>query len=327
MATPDKVISEAMKIAAEDEIKTKQREVKYDIRDFTVDYLVKQFKDDLFYVPNYQRKFIWKTQNQCRFIESILLGLPIPMMFVADMDDGRLEIVDGAQRIQTLEAFLSDDLVLQGLEHLPALNCFKFSTLPEGQRRKFGNKAMRIVVLDEPTSIQTRQEIFNRINTSGIRAKPSEIRSGAYAGPFMSFLTKCADNSLFKRLCPMSPSLKQRREGEELILRLFAYTDRYLGFKHDVDTFLDDYAEDKQKLFDEKAMMVEFTRVMEFVDRYFPNGFAKKKGAKIDRSKHCVLETGHPSPLSANRGLWFGNQHFSKTNDYLKSLGKDPIIW
>lgn len=56
-------------------------------------------------------------------------------------------------------------------------------------------------------------------------------------------------------------------------------------------------------------------------------GFAKKKGAKIDRAKHHVLETGHPSPLSANRGLWFGNQHFSKTNGYLKSLGKAPIEW
>lgn len=56
-------------------------------------------------------------------------------------------------------------------------------------------------------------------------------------------------------------------------------------------------------------------------------GFAKKKGAKINRSKHYVLETGHPSPLSANRGLWFGNKHFSKTNTYLKSLGKDTIIW
>ncbi|HNP33176.1 MAG TPA: uracil-DNA glycosylase [Flavobacterium sp.] len=56
-------------------------------------------------------------------------------------------------------------------------------------------------------------------------------------------------------------------------------------------------------------------------------GFAKKKGAKINRSKHHVLETGHPSPLSANRGLWFGNKHFSKTNDYLKSLGKQPIDW
>jgi len=56
-------------------------------------------------------------------------------------------------------------------------------------------------------------------------------------------------------------------------------------------------------------------------------GFAKKKGIKIDRSKHFVLETGHPSPLSANRGLWFGNKHFSKTNDFLKSKGIPEIKW
>ena len=56
-------------------------------------------------------------------------------------------------------------------------------------------------------------------------------------------------------------------------------------------------------------------------------GFAKKKGATINRTKHHVLETGHPSPLSANRGLWFGNKHFSKTNTYLQSLGKETIKW
>lgn len=56
-------------------------------------------------------------------------------------------------------------------------------------------------------------------------------------------------------------------------------------------------------------------------------GFAKKKGMKINRANHHVLETGHPSPLSANRGLWFGNKHFSKTNAYLQSLGKEPIKW
>jgi uracil-DNA glycosylase len=56
-------------------------------------------------------------------------------------------------------------------------------------------------------------------------------------------------------------------------------------------------------------------------------GFAKKKGAKINRDKHFVLETAHPSPLSANRGLWFGNQHFSKTNTYLKSIGSNEIQW
>ena len=56
-------------------------------------------------------------------------------------------------------------------------------------------------------------------------------------------------------------------------------------------------------------------------------GFAKKKGNRIDRGRHCVLETGHPSPLSANRGLWFGNKHFSKTNAFLKNKGLKEINW
>ncbi|MCF6223071.1 MAG: uracil-DNA glycosylase [Flavobacteriaceae bacterium] len=56
-------------------------------------------------------------------------------------------------------------------------------------------------------------------------------------------------------------------------------------------------------------------------------GFAKKKGAKIDRKKHFVLETGHPSPLSANRGYWFGNKHFSKTNEYLNEQSKEKLKW
>jgi uracil-DNA glycosylase len=55
--------------------------------------------------------------------------------------------------------------------------------------------------------------------------------------------------------------------------------------------------------------------------------FAKKKGSKIDRTKHLVLESGHPSPMSANQGKWFGNQHFSQTNAYLKAKGKTEIDW
>lgn len=56
-------------------------------------------------------------------------------------------------------------------------------------------------------------------------------------------------------------------------------------------------------------------------------GYAKKKATLIDNNKHRILTSGHPSPLSANRGLWFGNGHFSKTNDFLRSKGKDPIVW
>ncbi|WP_373056257.1 uracil-DNA glycosylase [Zunongwangia sp. H14] len=79
----------------------------------------------------------------------------------------------------------------------------------------------------------------------------------------------------------------------------------------------------------------QFTdRVIEFISADKENvvfllwgGYAKKKAKKIDASKHLILTSGHPSPLSANRGYWFGNKHFSKTNEYLKDKGKQPIDW
>ena len=56
-------------------------------------------------------------------------------------------------------------------------------------------------------------------------------------------------------------------------------------------------------------------------------GYAKKKGSKIDKTKHCILTSGHPSPLSANRGYWFGNEHFSKANSYLTDTNQNIINW
>src|ERR1700677_1430808 len=113
--TPATKITESQQELADAQIREKQREVKYDLRDFTIDYIIKQFREGLFYVPEYQRNYVWPDGHRWRFIESVLLGLPIPMMFVADMEDGRLEIVDGAQRIQTLEAFDDDSLRLDKL--------------------------------------------------------------------------------------------------------------------------------------------------------------------------------------------------------------------
>ena len=280
MAKPSSTISEAQRSAAEKEIKTKQSEVKYDIRDFTVDYIVQKYQEDLFYIPEYQREFVWDEEHQCRFIESIMLGLPIPAMFVADMDDGRLEIVDGAQRIRTLEAFMNSDLELKGLLKLPSLNGFRFIDLPLSQRRKFGTKALRIFVLEDSTSHTTRQELFDRINTSSVRAKASEIRRGAFSGPFQSFIQKCAKDETFSALCPVSSKQKLRREHEELALRFFTYSDKYESFKHDVDRFMNEYAEQHREKFDEKRLRNEFNAVMKFVSKHFPCGFTKGKSAK-----------------------------------------------
>lgn len=96
------LISKSDRDAADNQIRQLQKEVKYDLRDFTVDHIVREFRSALFYVPPYQRDYVWDSRRKSRFVESVILGLPIPMMFLAEMEDGRLEIVDGAQRIQTL---------------------------------------------------------------------------------------------------------------------------------------------------------------------------------------------------------------------------------
>ena len=274
-------ISTAQQNLADRQIKDLQSEVKYDLRDFVIGYLVDQFRLDHFYIPDYQREYIWRDHHRWRFIESVLLGLPIPMMFVAEIeDDGRLEIVDGAQRMQTLEAFMNDQVSLQELEKLTTLNGFRYSNLSKSQQNKFRNKALRVVVLDSSTSIETRKEIFRRINISGEKARPSEIRRGAFAGPFMKFIDKCSELELFNELCPISDSYRKRREPQELVLRFFAYSDSYKTFKHDVEKFLNSYVKKNKEQFEQQRLKSEFIRMLEFVRKYFPFGFAKQANSK-----------------------------------------------
>ena len=181
MLKNDKMTSE-MKDLAEGQIRELQKEISFDTKDYPIEVLVDKFRADDFYIPEYQRKFVWDNAKKVRFIESVLLGLPIPFMFFSDNEDGRCEIIDGAQRTQTLEEFLYNDLMLDGLEKLTSLNGFKFTDLPEIFQRKFKGRTLRIIVLADTTTIETRQDIFNRINTGGTKAIPSEIRRGSYAG-------------------------------------------------------------------------------------------------------------------------------------------------
>ena len=97
------------KEAINKQVEEQQRTIAYDMKEFTIEIYVKKYLDDIenddneIYVPEYQREFIWDIKHQSRFIESLLLGLPIPFMFAAEIKEtGRLEIVDGSQRIRTL---------------------------------------------------------------------------------------------------------------------------------------------------------------------------------------------------------------------------------
>ena len=110
-----------------------KKEVSYDTRDFTIEIIVKKYSEDIeidkneIFVPEYQRDFVWSQERQSKMIESIILGLPIPSIFVAEDKSGRLEIVDGSQRIRTLNAFLNGDLQLINLKKITSLNDKNYS--------------------------------------------------------------------------------------------------------------------------------------------------------------------------------------------------------
>jgi Protein of unknown function DUF262 len=271
--------TDAQRDAAERQIRQIQKEIRFDTRDFPVETIVGRFNNDSFFIPPYQREFVWNTDDQSQFVESVIMGLPIPMMFLAEDEDGTFEIVDGAQRIQTLNNFVADDLVLEGLKKLDTLNGFRFSDLPETQRNKFTSRALRLVILDQETTDENRQDLFDRINKSGRLLKPSERRRGALEGKFMRFLERCAADVLFRKLCPVSPAKEKRKEPLELITRFFAYSEKYLDFEHDVDEFLDDFVKENRNSFDRVRFAAEFKKTMRFVQKNFPYGFAKSSTA------------------------------------------------
>jgi hypothetical protein len=169
-------------------------------------------------VPNYQRELVWPENKQSRFIESLFMGLPIPFLFLWQADDGRLEIVDGSQRLRTIVRFLDNKFPLRDLQELPELNGFCFKDLERSRQRKFEGRTIRGIVLDNVVSEATRTEMFNRINTGGTHLNEAEIRRGSLPGLFMDLVVRCATNQMFVEMTPISQKLVNGREREELVV-------------------------------------------------------------------------------------------------------------
>lgn len=318
---------------AELQIKEFQKQIEYDTKDYTVEHLVDKFIKEDFFIPLYQRKFVWRPKNKSLFIESVLLGLPIPFMFFAGCDDGRLEIVDGAQRMQTLVEFVSNKLKLSNLEKLTYLNGFKFKDLSEAQQRKFNNKAFRVIVLDEKTTADVRQDLFNRINTSGMKATDSEVRRGSYPGPLTAFIENCTENQDFVRLCPVSNGKNLRQERFELVLRFFAYLNNYQSFVHNVNGFLNDFLIENLEIFNEDEYQMEFLRMLSFVDANFEYGFAKTENASTTpRVRFEAISVGVALALRENPELvvndvnWIHSETFKKLTTSDASNNQNKLV-
>lgn len=270
-------------IETESQIREKQKIVDYDVKEYPVEVLVKKYTEKAeadeneIFIPAYQRSFVWEDDRQSRFIESILLGLPIPYIFTAENEDGRFEIVDGSQRIRTLDNFLSDKLTLGKLEILEKCNGLKFSDFPISRQRKINNTSLRMIVLSEHSDEDARFMLFERINSGSVTLQAMEKRKGSLPGPFTDFVYECANDAQFLRLTSFTQKTVKRGEPQELILRFFAYSERlnsYTGYQNE---FLDAYTKEKNEAFDESELRTQFRNMLNYVESNFQHGF--KKGA------------------------------------------------
>jgi Protein of unknown function DUF262 len=276
-----KIISEDLQMKAEKQIADLQRIIDYQIKEYTIELLIHKYQEnrkedqnDIF-IPHYQRKFVWDKKKQSLFIESLLLGLPVPYMFTAD-NDGRSEIVDGSQRLQTMESFINNELQLIKLNKLTLLNDFKFEDLPLSRQRRFKKRTIRLIELTDKADYDARKDIFARINQNPTPLSAMEIRRGVYEGDFNNFIEQCSLNLQFQQLCPVSDERQQRREYQEMVLRFFAYSENLYQFVHSVKDFNDNYMDEKSRGFDAKSMETDFKTMLNFVNKHFPHGFAKK---------------------------------------------------
>ncbi len=289
----------------EDQITEEKKTVDFDTREFTIEFLVQKYlkkidtdENDIF-VPEYQREFVWDDSRQSRLIESIILGLPIPIIFLAEDTNGRLEIVDGSQRIRTLAAFLSNELTLEDLDKLTRLNGLQYKDLPESRRRKINNTPIRMIVLSETATEDVRNDLFERINRGSDLLRSMEKRKGIYRGPFNKFIyDNCAKNQKLIALTPLAKSVENRQEIEELILRFFALTDQYPNFKthrSGIGSVLDEYIDERNISFnssEETQKVADFERMLSFVEQAFPNGFAKGRGHFVSRVFFEAISVG-----------------------------------
>lgn len=288
---------ELLKQEAEEQIRNEQKDVDFETKEFTIELLVNKYHSGLeddtneLFVPDYQRDFVWNEKRQSRLIESLILGFPIPYIFTADVLsddpelDGRIEIVDGSQRVRTIHAFLHNELVLQDLKSLSALNGFTFQELPLSRQRRFMRIPVRVIELSSKCSEDTRRDLFERINSGSDILKDMEVRKGSELGStnlYTKVIKPCSAIPLFKELAPLSEAKEKRDERLEFTLRFFAYLDNYQGFDHSVRDFLNGYMESNGniELAKQTSMNLEFNRVLKFVEIYFPAGFRKTITAK-----------------------------------------------
>lgn len=274
-------------------IAKKRNSLKTDRLDMSFGELMNMFEDgDLFITPEYQRVFRWSLFQQTRFIESVILGIPIPPIFVAEDDKGKWEVVDGLQRISTVLSFFGllehvpekNNLVLTQGEMVKELEDVSLATLPVKIKTSIKRSVCRVEIVRWDSQEDIRYELFNRLNTGSSPLSDQEIRNcifRSYDVDLNQVLRDIAKVPEFVELISPSPRKKEEMFLEELVLRYFAFKNLEGEFKTTVPQFLTEFMRSVSKgeiKFNLEKEKKEFLRFIKFLNTEFGKEVFRPKG-------------------------------------------------
>lgn len=210
---------------------------------------------ELIISPDYQRLFRWEEEKRSRFIESLILEMPVPPIFVIEAEEGVYELIDGLQRISSYLHFRGEKLgdsnleplILQGCDIVPDLNGLSFSLLPKVLQIKIKRSFVRMEVIKKESEASLKYHMFKRLNTGGDLLSAQEIRNctvrilGAKA---LDFLEKCSENRDFQKIVSRIGKEKEKLQyKQELVLRYLAMKNDLEDYKYPVTEYLTNYLE------------------------------------------------------------------------------------
>ena len=230
-----------------DDNSSEQLPIRYTITsygaDYTFDSLAERLNDGDIIIPDFQRGFVWDVKQQSRFIESLLLGLPVPGVFLSrESKEKRLLVIDGQQRLTTLKNFRFGGLVLK-LDKTSPYTGLTYDTLPVSDRRELNDAIIHATIVrqNEPSDDQSSiYNIFERLNTGGVLLQPQEIRVAIYPGTLAQLLDRLNQNQQWREIYG-STTTKTRRRDQELILRFFALYYDGQTYQSPMKAFLNQY--------------------------------------------------------------------------------------
>jgi hypothetical protein len=173
--------------------------------------------------PEYQRRLVWDEKKKSLFIESLLMNIPVPPVFLYETDLSRYEVMDGQQRLNAILEFYENNLKLRGLETWSALNGYTYSKCPPRIQRGLDRRRISATVLlaenrEKSAHVDSiRREVFERLNTGGLSLNPQELRNSLYSGDFNDLIIELAGYRLFDEVWGIPPYEDHYRRDENFI--------------------------------------------------------------------------------------------------------------